>query len=210
MKLDLFLQCVRQYTIPPESPDGLDEIGYPAADLGIEYYSAREVCVSHGMWPIVTRALASALANWIDDRYVLEIMSGPGWLARALADEGVSITATDLFSDEWNARHDVSKLLHPVSKMDCRGAVANHGTDADVLLVSWPPYSEKVICEACDLWGIEKPIIYIGEGHGGCNATDEFFDDFHENAGYNYSIPLMSWPGIHDHVFVGKWTRRVR
>ena len=73
---------------------------------------------------------------------------------------------------------------------------------ADVLLVSWPPYEDDTIIKVCRTWGPNRPIIYIGEHDGGCNAPAEFFDHFQE-IDNQPNIPLMSWDGIHDYVLIG-------
>jgi len=204
MDIDAFMECVRQGTIPPGSPDGLDEHGWAHPDWyyhGTEHVLARGECNKHGMWAIISRNLARAMAEYIGQRRVLEIMAGAGWLARALSDEGVPVIATD--SGEWNERHDKMCRLYPVEHLEASAAVARY-PDAEVLLVSWPPYGETPIIAACERWGIGRPIINIGETAGGCNAPDEWWDHFWENR--DIQIPLASWPGLHDHVFVGHWS----
>ena len=49
-------------------------------------------------FPIITKKLCRALAKFIGDRKVLEVMSGLGCLAKGLRDEGVDIKATDNFT----------------------------------------------------------------------------------------------------------------
>ena len=193
MRLENFLSCVERGEIPDESPDGLDTYGHITMPY-VSYSEARSVCTKHGMWAIVTKALARHLASWIGDRTVLEIMSGPGWLAKALHESGVQIGATD--NGSWNTRHSLAPILFPVMQMDCVEAVRTIA--ADVLLVSWPPYDDDAICHAAELWG--KPIIYIGEDYGGCNAPDEFFNRF---SCERSDIPLFSWPGLHDGIYIG-------
>jgi len=152
--------------------------------------------LSTGCGLLSRRRLRGSLASWIGGRAVLEIMSGPGWLAKALHESGVQIGATD--NGSWNARHSLASILFPVMQMDCTEAVRTIA--ADVLLVSWPPYGNDAICHAAELWGKDRPIIYIGEGCGGCNAPDEFFSRF----SYERSdIPLFSWPGLHDDIYIG-------
>ena len=204
MDIDAFMECVRQGTIPPSSPDGLDEHGWAHPEWyyhGTEHLRDRNECNERGMWAIVSRDLARAMAEYISGRQVLEIMAGAGWLARALADEGVSIIATD--NGEWDSRHEKMRRLFPIEQLEASGAVRQH-PETELLLVSWPPYAESAIVPACESWGTERPIIYIGETAGGCNAPDEWWDHFWEDR--ETQIPLASWPGLHDHVFVGHWS----
>jgi hypothetical protein len=152
------------------------------------------------MWAIVSQEWTTQLAEWIGERKVLEIMAGAGWLAKALSDCGVNIVATD--SGDWDERHDKMMRLYPIKKHDAANAVRLF--DADILICSWPPYGSDAICDAATVWGTERPIIYIGEGDGGCNAPEEFWEHFREmdNAP---NIPLISWDGIHDHIFFGHY-----
>ena len=73
-----------------------------------------------------------------------------------------------------------------------------------ILVVSWPPYESNTIVEVCEEWGLERPIVYIGEDQGGCNAPDAFFDKFDKDEEAPH-MPLLAWPGIHDYVAIGYW-----
>jgi hypothetical protein len=202
MQIKEFLECVKRYQIPPASPDGtsLHGVGYALED----HYKAREECNNRGMWVIVYQTFAKALADWIGDRLVLEIMAGPGWLAKALQDEDVNIIPTD--NGEWDERHTKQVFLTAVAKEHALEAIAQN-PDAEILLVSWPPYGEHDVVAACRLWGPGRPIIYIGEDMGGCNAPDEFFKGFRQMTDPP-DIDVMSWEGLHDHVFFGYWTEQ--
>lgn len=203
MHVDAFMVCIRQGQIPPEAPGDLDEHGWAHPGWlvdDVQRVLYRNECNKHGMWAIVHRNLARHLATYIGDRQVLEIMAGAGWLARALSDEGIDIIATD--SGEWDERHDKMHRPYAVRHLEASEAV-EHYSDAGVLLVSWPPYGETPILDACERWGSDRPIIYIGEGQGGCNAPDEWWARFWHDE--TVSIPLSSWPGLHDHVYVGHW-----
>lgn len=164
-------------------------------------WSLRDMCIKRGMWAIVDEYWTGALAQWIGGREALEIMAGAGWLSLALRGHGVNIVATDDYS--WDKhRHAGIKRVIPVKKMRADRAAAK--IEADVLIVSWPPYEERGIVEACTAWGTERPIVYIGESEGGCCAPDEFFEHF-EPMPDAPDIPLMCWPTIHDRVMIGKW-----
>jgi hypothetical protein len=207
MKHKDFLSYVRNKEIPPEPPDGTSirgydyrfEKGFP--DNIISYWNAREECVKLGMWAIVDDIWTKVLADWIGNRIVLEIMSGPGWLAKALTKHGVRIISTDNFSWEFTGKSVYSLVLD----YDAVKAVKKY-FKSDILLCSWPPYENDTIVRACDVWGPDKPIIYIGEGEGGCCAPDAFFTNFREIEP-RIDIPLKSWYGIHDTVMIGNWTR---
>jgi len=209
MHLDDFLELIYAGEIPPEPPTFLDQHGHCNAlyraekHIYMDYMVARSSCTERGMWAIVTMDWTAQLAEWIGNRKVLEIMAGRGWLAKALSAHGVDIVATD--NNSWDERHSKSKCIWPVVPMGALEAVEHADDfDADILIVSWPPYGDDTVCTACDAWKIEKPIVYIGEGDGGCNAPDRFWQHF-EMLDDAPDIPLMSWDGIHDHIFIGHY-----
>lgn len=204
MTLDNFLATVRLNQIPPSAPAPLNAAGWGScfslADAA-PYWDGRRECTSRGMWAIVTLDWTRQLADWIGERKALEIMAGAGWLAKALHDHGVDIVATD--SQSWDDRHDQMIRLCPIEQQEATEAVCKYA-DADLLICSWPPYGDGAIYRAAEAWGSERPIVYIGEGEGGCNAPDEFWSHFRELEDAP-DIPLKSWRGIHDHIFIGNY-----
>lgn len=125
-----------------------------------------------------TDAFIDELATFLLKRRVLEIFAGNGALAALLARKGVAVTATSKFTS-----HDGHEngLNHPVIEMGAAEAVRHYESAHDVLLMSWPTVTNQVTI-ATQLWGPDRPIVYIGEitdyekGHlGGC-ADDEFFE----------------------------------
>lgn len=213
MILDHYLEAIRNKQIPLEPPDCASFNGFMYFDRQDQFepeeyikpYKARQECNELGMWPIVDQVWTKALAEWIGPRKVLEVMAGGGWIAKALSEHGVKVIATDDFS--WNDRHTKMELVYPVEKFHALEAIVK--IPADILLISWPPYEDETISAACRLWDGRKPIIYIGESDEGCNAPESFWKHFRQ-LGNSPDIPLMSWSGIHDYVFIGHWVSRKR
>ncbi|KKN81105.1 hypothetical protein LCGC14_0323240 [marine sediment metagenome] len=147
-----------------------------------------------GMWALVDMQWTSRLADWIGRRTVLEIMAGNGWLCKALGLHGVRCIATDNREQDWP-----TPPVFPVRKVPAVKAVKRYR--ADVLIVSWPPYECDAIVEACR-WHGPRPLVYIGEGDGGCNAPASFWEHFD---GDILEVGLPQWQHIHDWVWVGRW-----
>ena len=196
MHIKGYVKHIKQGTIPPYPPDGLEQGGYPFT-FNPGYYNVRSECISLGLWVVIDKIWTHKLAQWIGRRKIIEIMAGGGWLAKALSFYGVDITATDNYS--WNSNGSIGKQ-YPVKRMTAIKAARLPG---DILLVSWPPYEDKAICRACKVWGEGRPIIYIGEDKGGCNATDEFFEHFKTIKYPDFG--MVSWDGIHDRIKIGYW-----
>ncbi len=202
ISLEHYMKEVGEGIIPDWPPHGTSVwgIGYPEMDAYMTTLKAREFCLERGLWTVIDQNWTAVLAEWIGDRKVLEIMAGGGWIAKALTDHGVEVIATDAFS--WEKRHKHMKLVHEVLKLDAESAASQ--IPADVMLVSWPPYGETAVVDAVKAWGPDRPIVYIGEGDGGCNAPDAFWHGFMELTDAPL-IPIMSWPGLHDLAMIGHW-----
>ena len=180
---------------------------HPPGTGGMRRFDFREgkdfrgEATKRGMWALVYRSFAQMLAEWIGDRTVLEVMAGRGWLAKALSEEGVDIIATD--DKSWDDRHVEASDVFPVHKMDAVEAART--IDADVLIMSWSPYAEEVATEVLKVWGEDRPVVYIGEERGGCNAPDSFWQHWRKAHG-TPEIPLAQWYGLHDVVEIGYYT----
>jgi hypothetical protein len=111
----------------------------------------------------------------------------------------VDIVATDDFS--WEFTEKYKGLVFHVLKEDRLEAIQN--IEADILIISWPHFDDERITEICDVWGNEKPVIYIGEGSWGCCAHESFFSRFETIEHPAFSMP--SWEAIHDYVMIGKF-----
>tara|TARA_B100002049_G_scaffold223617_1_gene194316 strand:+ start:16337 stop:16639 length:303 start_codon:yes stop_codon:yes gene_type:complete len=90
------------------------------------------------------------------------------------------------------------KRCYPIKRVNAVDAAKT--SIADIIFVSWPPYECDAVVEAARAWGAQRKIIYIGELQCGCNAPDEFFEN------YKYRIMnlgFVSFEGIHDNVCIG-------
>ncbi len=152
----------------------------------------RSFCQSVGYYGIVTENYCKELKDYIGDKKVLEVMSGRGFLAKGLAEQGVFVKATDDLS--WPNMKDPLTEIDNISAIE---AIKKHGKDFDILLISWPPYNDYAINEAIQHWGAKKEILYIGEDDG-CCANEEFFKMIKMKKS-NIKQPQFS--GMHDNLY---------
>lgn len=131
-----------------------------------------------GVYWVATQGFVDELASRLRGKRVLEVFAGNGFLAAHLAQAGVDIRATTIFSG-----HDAHErgIYFDVEEMRAEHAVLRYGPESDVLLMAWPTTTPAAL-HAALLWGPEKPLVFIGEMTdlaegflGGC-ATDEFFE----------------------------------
>lgn len=197
--LESFKAYIQWNKIPPLPPIGTSIGGHDFYRDPLEQlYATKEHARNHGMYAIVDQRWTGKLAEWIDGRQVLEVMAGRGWLAKALSDHGCRVIATDNMSWTWRS----GKPVYEVENLKASAAIRKYGKRAEVLLVSWPPYSQNAIFRAVKRWD-GRPIVYIGETEGGCTGCEAFYQVFVQDDDAP-EFPLHCWPGIHDYVQIGK------
>ena len=133
----------------------------------------------YGMYAIVTRDWVRELVEWLDGRKVLEVMSGRGWIAKTIREEGGDIIATDNMSSYQNWRDKGLSELCDIENLSAVDAIKKYGKDVDFVLMAWPPYNKPQATDVAKEIQKVNPdikIIYIGESQGGCTADEEFFD----------------------------------
>jgi len=200
-----FVESVKNGVIPEEPPIESLESLYPfpigASDQIMFSFEAREECTKRGMWAIIDKKWTKKLAQWIDNRKCLEVMSGTGWLSYALNHYGIDIIATD--NGAWKKAYSDARSMFPVQNIEATEAVKKY-KDREILIVSWPPYNDKTICKVCKIWGKSKPIVYIGEERWGCCAPEIFWDHFRK-IDDQPQIEIPQWRGMHDYLAIGYW-----
>jgi len=197
-RLSRFLEDLCGQVVPEKAPDfsDIDCMLSDAVDRAI-MLSRLRIVRGYGMWSLVDSKWTGDLAGWIGERKCLEVMSGAGWLAKALSEHGVRVIATDFdASGRWGGQSKV----HPVELLDALTAISRY-PDVEVLLVSWPPYNNPVIEQVAKKWGAKRPIAYIGEACGGCTATEVFCKHF----SVSEKLTIPRWPRIHDEVMLGHY-----
>jgi len=200
MKLEQYMEYIRKYEIPPEPPYMPRDSLYAELD----HYKARDECTSRGLWTVIADTWVAQLAEWIGERKCVEVMAGAGWLAKALQNHNVDVWPTDNYS--WNQRHSKMQFLTGVTQTNATAAVKS-AKDAEILIVSWPPYGGTAIVYACNEWDDRGYIVYIGEKQWGCNAPDSFFERFWIPDD-TPRIHLPQWPGLHDEIMIGIWRKK--
>lgn len=177
-------------------PDGLVD---PRGELDLAARSRRFWMELRGRWvrryawAIPNRAAVEAIASYAP---IVEVGGGNGYWAYLLEQVGADVTCYEAdppCSDEecWHElRRGGTEVLRG-------GAFDDHA-----LLVCWPPFYETMAADALAAYGGDV-LVYVGEGPGGCNATDEFFGRLEEGPWrLAEEIQIPQWPGVHDRLRV--------
>ena len=91
-----------------------------------------------------------------------------------------------------------------VEVLDAVKAVEKYGNNIDVLIMSWPPYTDVIAAKVLRKMREVNPsciMLYVGEDEGGCTANDEFFSVFEEIEEEGFSEvkrKYQKWSWVHD------------
>ncbi|MEC0276870.1 hypothetical protein [Peribacillus frigoritolerans] len=167
-----------------------------------------------GMFGFVSWKWVNPFVEWIGTKRVLEVMAGRGWLTHALRIKGVPVIATDDFS--WANGGGWKEPLTQVDHLDAIESVKLYGEQIDILIISWPYMNDTAYEVLKELHKVNPTAlcVYIGEGPGGCTASDKFFSHFEdehemENASKWVEVQdnFQRWHGFHDRPAVGRYRK---
>jgi uncharacterized UPF0146 family protein len=170
----------------------------PTPDKLLSDFKKRDKYVNTIAWAIPDDNAIAQIASFVKEETILEIGAGLGYWAKLLQDKGVKIIPTDSKEMDWKhnqlpAYTDVICLSHK--------QVLKKYSDASVLFLYWPPYDSPMATESLSAFKGDK-LIYIGEGEGGCNGDDRFFDMLSEYWLEKKVVVIPQWWGIHDRLFL--------
>lgn len=152
----------------------------------------KTLCMAYS-WSIPSPGDIAWITSRLSSAGVVEPGAGGGYWAWQLAQAGVDVIAYDP-ADPAGSKFTSGEPWYPVLRDD-HGVTARHPDRS--LLLCWPSYDEP-----WGAWSLAAykgtQVFYIGEGQGGCCATDEFFDLLEaewEEAGI--SPHHVTYSGIH-------------
>lgn len=161
----------------------------------------------------INMEMVDKLAEALDDKKCLEVMSGNGLLSRCLQDRNVDIIATDKSMPIENSYLPLrTEQFTDIRQMDALDAIREYGKDIDILVMSWPPYGDDIAYRCVETLHEVNPeaeILYIGELWGGCNADDAFFNATMrapmDEKMYEVSELYTPYYGLHDDISILKY-----
>lgn len=171
----------------------------------MDSYMLRLQYVKHIGYSICTEETIHTLATYLNNKKVLDLGSGSGYLASQLSKKGVNVIAIDNSSThtfEQQFQRDITADVISSLSTDTH-------TYSDIIL-SWPPYESEFAHKIFERLKPGTTIWYLGESCGGCCADDHFFEDLDQQALY-LDIPSkklnehhLQFQGIHDYWQVYK------
>jgi hypothetical protein len=126
----------------------------------------------------------------------IEVMAGLGWLSYWLIRNDIDIIATT-DNKTWKG-FNFNKTPVSIEKIDCVDAVKKYRHKTNLIIMSWP-YMDMNAWRVARALGKHQWLLYIGEGPGGCTASDGFFRYIEKNFEiYRPERPFKRFYGIHD------------
>lgn len=176
-------------------------------EFPMKAFRARDARIRRMGFPIITVELIDQLVEHLQDRSVLDVGAGSGYLSRLLKDRGVDVRAidkkeSDYANPEWFSRFTYFDVEH----VDICDLAA---IEEDVAILSWPDLGTSFALEAARRVQVGNRLFYCGESQGGCTGDGKFFDylkiHFREHKELSAALNRKTTSdfGIHDrwHVF---------
>ncbi|WP_203642440.1 SAM-dependent methyltransferase [Levilactobacillus andaensis] len=169
----IFQKLASQYPTGDAKGDQLwNELTDALPQLDHDLRSFRDYLENHyGMWAYTSAPFVADLAKFVDDRAVLEVMAGNGYISKGLRDAHKTVYATD--SQTWTAENETGR--HALTTIEPLGAVEAFQKYQDkigVVVMSWSPDGLPVdweLLQAIRESKTDVDFVVIGEKDG---ATD--------------------------------------
>jgi len=145
---------------------------------------------------VPNRRAVDSIARFCRERRVLDIGCGRGTWSALLALAGCHVESCDSFDDGNFREEDCLVNAVVANGVDF---VASRSGEGDVLMLSWPTHWSDMAEDSLRAFRGNR-LVYIGEGWGGCTATDEFFNLLDKDWLLVRSVPLRNFHGINDSV----------
>lgn len=158
-----------------------------------------ELCRKYS-WAIPDEAALMAIRNFGDDR-IVEVGAGNGYWAHLLEQMNVEITAYDVepYDNHWM---DGTKWGRVIQRDGLESVLSEQEQQYHwrpfTLMMVWPYMNEMAYDSLMAYEG--QRLIYVGEGQGGCTASDDFFDALDDMWDLVKTVFIPQWGGMHDYL----------
>ena len=156
--------------------------GYSYQDV----YTLRDEYIRKIGFPIYTQETVDTLIEYLDNKKVLEVGSGSGFLAKILSLSGINMTAVDnkasvyimgeIEDTHWGCVYKNDFNNDAIQHLKIYNAFHPSPPSYDVVMMCWPDYRSNFASDIAKLIIPGQTLIYQGEGSGGCTGNEEFHD----------------------------------
>lgn len=131
---------------------------------------------TYGMWSYTSAPFVKDLADYINQKPVLEVMAGNGYISKGLKNLNSNQTIYTTDSQAWTKENETGK--HPVTEiesLDAIEALNKYGQDVSFVVMSWAPDKQTTDWQLLQLIREKYPqitLITIGEKNGATNSKE--------------------------------------
>lgn len=165
---------------------------------------------TYGMWSYVNSAFANALAKYLGNAPVLEIMAGNGYISKGLRNNNPHERIYTTDSQAWVKENETGK--HPVTKVEklaALDAIKKYGHQVDYVIMSWAPDKGEADWQVLQLLRQDYPdikLLVIGEKNGATNSK-KFWQEAHLSQDKDLqkvNIQLHTFDLIDEQIYLAK------
>ncbi len=175
-------------------------------ELSMFLFQIREFYITHYGFSCLNNNFLTKLADNLQNRKVLDIGAGTGFLSSKLSELNIDIEAVDI--DINQNQYNFTKYYYPIIEEDAVSYLKNNCLKYNSFILSWPNYDNDFAFNILQHLPKKSQLIYIGEGIGGCTANHNFFNLLTQKAVLNeYKTHLLAesytaFPNIYDSPIV--------
>ncbi|WP_268913392.1 SAM-dependent methyltransferase [Lentilactobacillus sp. SPB1-3] len=129
---------------------------------------------TYGMWAYISAPFVKAIADYVGDAAVLEVMAGNGYISRGLQNLGRTVYPTDSLAWETENQTGNHQVID-VEKLDAISAIQKYSDKVKYVIMSWSPDKDtidmKILNEIRNA-NHNLTLIVIGEKNGATNSTE--------------------------------------
>lgn len=178
------------------------------SDLSFFVQTLRSAYTKEYGFFLVNEKFLDTSKELLQNKNVLEVGAGTGFLSKCLLEQQINITPIDLKVN--NNLYGFENKYCDILEIDAIKYLKNNFGKHDTIIMSWPNYDNDFAKNVLKQLKSGQTLIYIGESYGGCTANDKFFELLESKAILDlptteaFQSGSVSWPGIHDKVYAYK------
>ena len=163
----------------------------------IERYDSREKFRTGVSWHVPTQSLIDLLKAHSP---LVSVGSGFAYTESIAKEQGADIIPTDLKPNSSNGWCRDGKFFCDVEEIEAVDAVKKY-KDRNIFM-AWPPYDTSMAYDVALAMTPGTHLIYVGEGWGGCNGDDQFFEYLRDQFEEIDDLEIPRWFGLNDYCSV--------
>lgn len=157
---------------------------------------------------LLSESLVNELSEQLNQKKVLEVGSGTGFLSSLLQKNNIDVTPIDkavTSQNDYGFKDKFTQIIEADAKI-----FIDNNPSFDAVIMSWPDYADNFAFEVLNAMQKGQTLYYCGEQAGGCTGNDAFHDLLETKAVLqkNKTNALqkhsLHWDYIHDDWYVFK------